>query len=199
MTNINNMIWDIINSIGTLLFAGIALFAIFYPEIKRYYRRAKFFYKVTQYGPNSNESVFIQVENTGKSPSYGLRCLLQVEYDGRIILNGKQAPSRRINKDNLPGETYDGVDLYPAEEIEFQLIHFGARHVGQPKNLLEITSYSWTSTSNNYAELNSMDRDELKTSSERVYNMVITLVDKDRIYPKYKLNFSYDGLKLKIL
>lgn len=193
------MIWDVINSIGTLLFAGIALFAIFYPEIKRYYRRAKFSYKVTQYGPDSNKSVFIQVENTGKSPSYGLRCLLQVEYDGKIILNGKQAPSRRINKDNLPGETYDGVDLYPAEEIGFQLIHFGARYTGQPKNLLEITSYPWIWRSSNYAELNSMDRDELKTSSERVYNIVITLVDKDRIYPKYKLNFSYDELKLKIL
>ena len=192
------MVWEIINGIGTLSFAAIALFAIFYPEIKSYYKRAKFSYQLMQYGQTENKSVFLQIKNIGKSPTYGLRCLLQIEYNDKIILNGKQAPSRRINKDNLPGEVYDGVDLYPTEETEFQLIHLGARRAGQPKNLLEIASYPWIWTSDSFAELNSYDRPELKTSSERVYHMFITLVDKNRIYPKYKLKFLYDGTTIKV-
>jgi hypothetical protein len=192
------MIWEIINGIGTLSFAVIALLAIFYPEIKFYYKKAKFAYVIVEYGPTNNRSVFLKVINVGKGPAYGLRCLLQIKYNGDVILSGKQSPSRRLIKDNKPGEIYDGFDLYPTEESGFQLIHLGSRRAGQPQNLLEITSYPWTWESDAFAELNSYDRKELKTTSERVYRIIITLVDRNNVYSSFESEFVYDGNNLKV-
>ncbi len=192
------MVWRVITGIGTLLFAAIALFAIFYPELKTYYKRPKFSCNLAEYGPTDNHSVFLNIKNVGKSPANDLHCLLKVEYNEIQILNGKQLPSRRITTNNVPGEVYDGIDLYPTEEIGFQILHLGARRVGQPKNLLEITSYPWTWNSDAYAELNSFDRKELKVGSEQIHQMFITLVDKNRIHHIFKFKFLYDGKDINI-
>lgn len=63
-------IWNEINAIETLLFAAIALFALFYPQLLEKYRPPKFSFEILSYGnePGKVQSIRIRTTNIGKGP-----------------------------------------------------------------------------------------------------------------------------------
>lgn len=160
--------------------------------------KPNFIFSFLESGPANNKSVFVSIKNSGKGVAAGLKCMIKIDYAGKILLDGRQLPARRLDSSGNPSEVYDGIDLYPDEKIEFQLLHLGPRRSGQPKNLLEITTYPWKLASDAFAELNSYDKEELKVNSEREYNIEIKAVDKSGVNKNYKLKLIYDGNNFRI-
>ena len=174
-------IWIIITGIGTILFAAIALFAIFYPDIKKYYNGPKLSIKINVFGLSGNKSGFIEVTNIGKNPAYGLRLLIKSmkDADKNVLVEGAQLPMRGMKENDTIGEIYNGFDLYPSEKVSFQIIHYGARRTGQPKNLVEMTCYPWMWTSDSFAPLNSFDNKKFIVDSKNSYQIEVLPVDKN--------------------
>ncbi|MCL5009694.1 MAG: hypothetical protein M1433_01800 [Candidatus Parvarchaeota archaeon] len=160
--------------------------------------KPNFIFSVLEFRPANDKSAFISIKNSSEGIAAGLKCMIKIDYDGKILLEGRQLPARRLDGSGNPSEVYDGVDLYPDEKIEFQLLHLGPRRPGQPKNLLEITTYPWKWTSDAFAELNSYDKEELKVNSEHEYNIEIKAVDKLGVNKNYKLKLIYDGNNFRI-
>lgn len=125
-----------INAIGTLVFAAIVLFAIFYPQMREYLTRPRFGFEIVSLGnsPGQVQTIYVRVQNTGARVAHGLIGLIEIrDTQGNTLLHGRIPVRERT-------EIYDGISVYPLEKVMFLCMLSGQYKMGIPPSLL-FTSY----------------------------------------------------------
>ncbi|MCL4339975.1 MAG: hypothetical protein JRN37_00610 [Nitrososphaerota archaeon] len=193
--------WNEINAIGTLLFAGIALFAIFYPQLLDKYKSPKFSFEIVSYGnqPGKVQSINIRATNTGKRVAHGVVGFIEISdpKEKKNLLYG-QIPVQRTN------ETYDEVIVYPMQSCELLCMKSGNLRIGAPPHL-EITSYPYTSDNRYWPPLTSLKESSstkpgMCINEERTYIAIVKIFCEELSKPStYNFSFIYSQERVKIL
>ncbi len=193
--------WNEINAIGTLLFAGIALFAIFYPQLLDKYKSPKFSFEIVSYGnqPGKVQSINIRATNAGKRAAHGVVGFIEIsdQKERKNLLN-ERIPVQRTK------ETYDEVIVYPTQSDELLCMKSGNLRMGAPPHL-EITSYPFTSDYRYWPPLTSLKgsgstKSDKHIDEERTYIATVKIACEELSKPSaYSFGFIYSQERVKIL
>ncbi len=187
---------------GTLIFAAVALFAIFYPQILSFYHRPRLELGIVKEGfetfPRTYQSICVSVRNNGKKTAHGLIGLITVFDDnGECILNDR-IPAQRDTED------YDEIKLHPYEEMRFLCVLNGSLRYGTEQFLM-ITSYPFKLGGNVIPPINSMSNigghENVKRIMEgRHYDTKVTAVCDELTKPvSFRFKFILKGGKVGIV
>jgi hypothetical protein len=191
---------QIISSIGTLLFAGIAIFAIFYPQMLSWYNRPKFDFAIDLAGeiPAQVQMLFIKVTNNGRRVAHGVVGLIKIyDSDRKILLEG------RIPVIIITEPRYEGVILYPCESVGFLCIRNGKTSISFPPHI-EITSYPFKWDCTVHPALTSIHSEgranEKFIQENRMYFAHVLVVCEEQAKPsEYQFGFVYEAGRIRLI
>ncbi len=199
-------IWNEINAIGTLLFAAIALFALFYPQLLEKYRSPKFGFEILSYGnePGKVQSIKIRVTNIGKRAAHGVVGFIEINdpKEKKNLLYGKiPVDEIRISHDGIR-MSYDGITVYPKQCCEMLCMVSGNLRIAKPPHL-EITSYPY-GIGEYIPPLTSLKEFSAKSDmyihEERRYTATVTAACEELSEPSsYSFDFIYRQGRVEIL
>lgn len=194
-------VFTAINAVGTLIFAAVALFAIFYPQILSFYYRPRLKLSIVKEGfdtfPRTYQSIYVSVRNDGKKTAHGLIGLISVYDDKDNCILNDRIPAQRET------EGYDEIKLHSYEEVKFLCLLNGSLMYGREQFLM-ITSYPFKLAGNGIPSINSLSniggQENVKRIIEgRHYGVNVTAVCDELTKPvSYRFKFILKSGKVGI-